>query len=241
MDKDKNLKLGEALSGKEGEFSAESSSRARNRTVMLTPEITGQVRARLAQEAEGFSSPSVDPLDIGGGFESPRAGFSQHEPDADPAGAPQTVALGGPSRGAGAPAEYGAPTARGGSRESGIVWTKETPVVGFLVSYDRDENGEVFVLRSGRIMISSQSGEANTLVVHDDSVSPMHAIMRITTEGEIQVLDQLSEFGTRILRKGGGEEEQLSGEKTSVGHGDVIRFGNRSFHVCTVARNEGES
>ena len=49
MDNEKNAK---SNFEKEENFGGESATRARNRTVMLTPEITGQVRARLAKELE---------------------------------------------------------------------------------------------------------------------------------------------------------------------------------------------
>jgi len=89
-------------------------------------------------------------------------------------------------------------------------------------------------------MITSQAAPgSNCLVIKDDSVSPMHAIMRISSGGEIQVLDQLSEFGTKIMRFGSTEEEQLSGDKGAVEHGDIIKFGNRKFHVCVIAVGEG--
>jgi pSer/pThr/pTyr-binding forkhead associated (FHA) protein len=120
--------------------------------------------------------------------------------------------------------------------QSGIQWTKETPIVGFLVSFDRNVNGEVYELRQGRIMITSAHGEANSLVIQDETVSPMHAIMRINSAGEIQILDQLSEHGTSIVRADSEEVEQLSGEKAVVGHGDMIKFGDRSFVVCVIKR-----
>jgi len=68
----------------------------------------------------------------------------------------------------------------------------------------------------------------------------MHAIVRICEGGEIQVLDQLSEYGTKIMKADSGEEEELSGDKGSIGHGDMILFGKRKFHVCLVSRVEEE-
>jgi hypothetical protein len=223
MDNEKNLNFDAAPAQKEGEFTNESSSRARNRTVMLTPEITGQVRARIAQELEqGFSSPGAKASS--GGFEPVGNAGSTYAP----AGAPR--------------AESGdfkpvAPAAS--TSKQGIAWAKETPIVGFLVSFDANPNGDVYELRSGRVMITSQAAPGSScLVVKDDSVSPMHAIMRVSSGGEIQVLDQLSEFGTKIQRFGSTEEEQLSGDKGAVEHGDIIKFGNRKFHVCIIAVGE---
>ena len=254
MDNEKNLKFDAALRSKEGEFQSEAGSRARNRTVMLTPEITGQVRARLAQDTDP-GQPLTLPESTHGGFEGPRPSSSgafqsptAHHPVAQPgfshssSGAHDQPSdfnpmvsraqLGAPARPA--PASAVVPA------HGGIVWSKESKLIGFLVSYDRLPNGEAFDLRTGRLMVTSQGTEPNSLVISDDTVSPMHAVMRISPEGEIQVLDQLSEYGTRIQRYGTTEEEQLSGEKSTVRHGDTIKFGNRAFHVCLVARADPE-
>lgn len=235
MDNDKNLNFDPVTPTKESDFPAEAGSRARNRTVMLTPEITGQVRARLAQEIDPAAAASAAPPVRDGGFESVvgrGGGFS----------APTESRARGESR---AESGYVAPTpaarpptpaAAPAKREKGIVWTKETPVVGFMVSFDANPNGDIFVLRSGRLMVTSDGNQGdNCLVIDDPSVSPMHAILRITGAGEIQILDQLSEFGTYIRRFGSAEEEQLSGDKSSLEHGDIVKFGNRAFHLCVVA------
>ena len=116
-----------------------------------------------------------------------------------------------------------------------IYWKNNTQLVGFLVSFDYEPNGSYLELRVGRLIVSSKfEGSGNCLVLQDESVSPMHAIMRITLGNSVQVLDQLSESGTRIQRAGGGEEQFLSGEKSTLSHGDVIVFGDRSFYVCLI-------
>lgn len=116
-----------------------------------------------------------------------------------------------------------------------IYWKNNTQLVGFLVSFDNEPNGSYLELRVGRLIVSSKfEGSGNCLVLQDESVSPMHAIMRITLGNSVQVLDQLSESGTRIQRAGGGEEQFLSGEKSTLSHGDVIVFGDRSFYVCLI-------
>lgn len=248
MDKDKNRDY-DTQAGKESEFGSEAgATRARNRTVMLTPEITGQVRARLAQEtdepddngsAAHASAFNTDALEgargSSGGFkltqekETP-AFQGSYTPSATPHSAPKPQpAFGAPS----APAMQAAVTSG-----ANMVWNKMTPLVGFLVSFDKNENGEVYELRSGRLIISSEPASGwSYLVVEDNSVSPMHAILRIDASGVVQVLDQLSEFGTRIKRFGSHEEEQISGEKSTIEHGDVIKFGERTFHVCILALN----
>lgn len=116
-----------------------------------------------------------------------------------------------------------------------IYWKTESPLVGFLVTYDHDPKGSYVELRQGRLMVSNQREESGScLVVLGESVSPMHAIMRVASGGVVQVLDQLSEAGTRVRHMGQPEEEFLSGEKSSLSHGDIVFFGDRKFHVLLV-------
>lgn len=225
MDNEKNT---ENDKRKEGEFSGEPAPRARNRTVMLTPDITGEVRARLAQElgqplgAASAAHAAFEAQATGHTHHSSADGFTAARRD-HPAAAHHTAA----------------PQVAASAFKEGIVWTQETPIIGFLVSYDKNPNGEVAVLRSGRLIITSDKvSGGNFLLIEDSSVSPMHAIMRITGGGEVQVLDQLSEFGTVVQRFGSETEEELSGDKSSLEHGDTIKFGNRKFHVCIVARGD---
>lgn len=279
--------------------------RARNRTVMLTPEITGQVRARLSRENESEErTPSVMGLpEPDGDFVSPRPQLG-HTPEydmeighedmaAEPRYPERPSAANGfnpiarethhiappvqdveatsslpPQRretpvinlGPSEPENYendyqprrsSKPTPtrahkpvfdddEGTSEASGddrIVWLKKTPVVGFLVSYDSDPNGQVFYIRSGRMIVSSeQPNGGNYLQLADETVSPMHAILRVTEDAQVQVLDNLSEYGTTIVKPSSGEEISLSGDKAMVAHGDVIRFGKRSFSVCLIGK-----
>lgn len=123
-----------------------------------------------------------------------------------------------------------------------IHWKADSPLVGFLVTYDHDHKGSYVELRQGRLMVSNQREESGScLVVLGDSISPMHAIMRVAPGGVVQVLDQLSEAGTRVKHMGQEEEEFLSGEKSTVSHGDIIFFGDRKFHVLlVVGQDAGE-
>jgi hypothetical protein len=114
-------------------------------------------------------------------------------------------------------------------------------LVGFLVSFETDPRGMFVELREGRMIVTCESvGAAPCLVIEDSSVSPMHAIMRISSGEPIYILDQLSEFGTRIIHAESGEEESLSGEKGAARHGDIVVFGEKKFHVCLVSIEKGE-
>ena len=205
----------------------ESATRARNRTVMLTPDVTGQVRARLQQEM-GQGAPDQD-------FITPSSArpqtpvmraIVQDEGFVPPATRPTPIV--GPSVTVGSGQPIQRPKAPA---------VQKNPLIGFLVSFDKDPAGEYHELRSGRIIITSDEvGLGNHLVIQDETVSPMHAILRVSPSGEIQVLDQLSEHGTSIRRFGSTEEEQLSGDKSTIDHGDVIKFGKRGFILCIICK-----
>jgi hypothetical protein len=123
-----------------------------------------------------------------------------------------------------------------------IFWKNESPLVGFLVTYDHDTRGAYVELRQGRLMVSNQREESGScFVVAGESVSPMHAIMRVAADGVVQVLDQLSEAGTRVKHIGQSDEEFLSGEKSTLSHGDIVFFGDRKFHVLLVAAEMDEA
>ena len=110
-------------------------------------------------------------------------------------------------------------------------------VVGFLVSYDKDAHGEVYEVRAGRWLLTSRpTDHGDYILVNDESISPLHAIVRATKEGKIQVLDQLSEFGTGVIRAGAEQEEEVAGAMVGVDHGDSIRFGERFFVVVTIPK-----
>lgn len=121
------------------------------------------------------------------------------------------------------------------SRPEEIYWKACTQLVGFLVSFDYESTGSYLELRTGRLLVTSQPDQSsNCLVLAHETVSPSHAVMRVATGGSVQVLDQLSESGTRIRKLETGEEVLLSGEKAALSHGDVVSFGDRNFHVCLI-------
>lgn len=121
-----------------------------------------------------------------------------------------------------------------GSREY-IEWKKTAKLVGFLISYAHDSMGGYIELREGRLLVSNGVHSTDScLVIDHESVSSMHAIMRISADGTILILDQLSEHGTRIKRADSGKEDQLMGDKTSITHGDVVIFGECEYHLVVI-------
>jgi hypothetical protein len=108
-------------------------------------------------------------------------------------------------------------------------------VIGFLISYDAEPHGEVYDIRAGRWLVTSRPTDHGEYILIDDpTISSLHAIIRATVDGKVQVLDQLSEHGTGVLRVGSTSEEEVAGAMTSVNHGDSVRFGKRHFVICLV-------
>jgi len=166
-----------------------------------------------------------------GRMSHPQSPGSGHNQSAGKWSGQPAAPQGGFSQGYAGISEAPESAAASGSEEA--FWKNMTPIVGFLVSFDHNPMGAYVELRSGRLMVSSErEASGNCLVIHDSSVSPMHAIMRVSGGTSLQILDQLSENGTRIKRAGSDEEEMLSGEKSTLSHGDVVVFGERRFHVC---------
>lgn len=243
------------------ESEGSAAPRARNRTVMLTPEMTGQLRSRMGREGIISQDPQAGPVQSlppgppPARDEMPPQQFRPVQKTPQHPIRPDTYILqqeldqvrnalnppqsGGFQAPATTPPAFAKPVEPGAAEsKTGVYWSRLSPVLGFLVSYDDDENGEVFDLRQGRVIVTCErAGHGDYLVINDQTISPMHAILRITAAGEVQVLDQLSEYGTKIQRMGSEETEDLSGERSAVSHGDVLYFGKRSFHVCMVVRN----
>jgi hypothetical protein len=265
----------EGAEGEEAEKPKERAPRARNRTVMLTPDITGQVRARLGEEngaplPDGFHSPQSTGLGTGRplalpaetprpnvitaptpqptpSYSEPQSGWASPARGETPYAAPSTPLSSGlipmqTHRPPAAPLQYeepvhvAPPSVPLREQSEGSYYVKESPIVGFLVSFDVNPNGDVFELRVGRLVVTSDHASGGSyILVRDETVSPMHAIVRVSPSGEIQVLDQLSEYGTKIKRFGSDLEEELSGDKSVLQHGDLVKFGERAFLVCLLA------
>jgi hypothetical protein len=127
--------------------------------------------------------------------------------------------------------------------ETGVRAVSKGPrqkLVGFLVSYDTDPLGEVLELRVGRWLVTSRPTDQGDYVLIDDpTISPLHAILRSGADGQVRLLDQLSEHGSGIVRSGKSEEETLTGSLAQVNHGDSVRLGKRHFCVCLLPRTKG--
>lgn len=124
-----------------------------------------------------------------------------------------------------------------GTPQQAVVRSKapEAKIVGFLISFDKNAYGEVYELRAGRWLLTSRpTDHGDYILVEDDTISPLHAIIRVSKDGKLQVLDQLSEFGTFHSPGGKNNEVEISGSMAAIQHGDIVRFGKRHFVVCTV-------
>ncbi len=270
-------------------------SRARNRTVLLTPDAIGQVRASAAaEEAGGVQDPmnellppvSWDYQQPGSAAVAPEApapesyssvgkGVEEVRREADsnatgrrttgkfsspvgpaapraPQPAPQmgqTMVMTSPAPGTGFGVRPGKGSTATNLRQAApepipapapVMRAPAAPkskIIGFLISFDANKNGEVFEIRAGRWLVTSRpTDHGDFILIDDETISPLHAIIRATGEGKMQVLDQLSEFGTGVTRVDSATEEEVAGTMANVSHGDTVRFGKRNFVVCVVPK-----
>ena len=111
----------------------------------------------------------------------------------------------------------------------------QSKLIGMLVCFDNNPNGEIVEIRTGRWLLTSRPTDlGDFIMIEDESISPLHGIIRATHDGKVQVLDQLSEYGTTVTKSDSGEEIDIAGKMVLVDHGDTIRFGERTFTVCLV-------
>lgn len=113
-----------------------------------------------------------------------------------------------------------------------------TKLVAFLVSFDALSSGEAFALREGRWVVSSVplGIPGLTLLINDKSVSAVHATLAVNADGQIKIQDHFSEGGTGIVRGPNAVEEAVKDAVQLVTHGDLLRFGTRSFRLCVIPK-----
>lgn len=118
-----------------------------------------------------------------------------------------------------------------------VVYSNQTALIGFLILMEEgsDNYSKYIELNKGRLIVTSISPKGGDFILIDDeSVSPMHAVLRISDKNSIQILDQLSEQGTKIVKSTSGEVQELLGDKSTLEHGDIVSFGDFSLKVCLI-------
>ncbi|MBX7137672.1 MAG: FHA domain-containing protein [Oligoflexia bacterium] len=219
-----------ALNEEPAPYIADSTTRARKATITLCSGATKRVRSFLDED----SIPDEDGSWIS--VSQTRSAGNGGERSA-PGPLPKFQRLnrhGSTTRGEGM--EPGLVNYLASSGMAGEVADPLAPIVGFMVSFDANPSGEAYVLRSGRWIITSAPVALpnSTIVISDSSIAPMHATLSISSAGEIKVLDQFSVTGTWVKRAGSESEEKIVDAAASIAHGDVLRLGNRNFHVSLI-------
>ncbi|MCS6962070.1 MAG: FHA domain-containing protein [Deltaproteobacteria bacterium] len=106
---------------------------------------------------------------------------------------------------------------------------------GFLITYHFIQEGEFFPIYEGRLIVTNkldEKRETNYLVINHDTIDPFHAIIRVT-DGNLLVLDQLSEYGTQVT-KNDGQVIVLNGDKCELTCRDKLKFGDVEFVVLLI-------
>lgn len=119
-----------------------------------------------------------------------------------------------------------------------VTYTDSKELLGFLI-YKNEESGlfsNYIELRKSRLIVTSIAPKGGEFIfINDESVSPMHAVLRISDNKSIQILDQLSENGTKLIKAKTAEEIELLGDKSTIEHGDKVIFGNFTCKICLIS------
>ena len=117
---------------------------------------------------------------------------------------------------------------------NGIYWKEQTPLIGFLITFNNNPNGDFYELREGKLVITSQMNKnMNSLVINDESIAVMHAVMKITSN-KITLLDPFGENVTTLKHFNSDEVIELSEESEIIKDKDIVTFGNVTFKVCLI-------
>lgn len=112
-------------------------------------------------------------------------------------------------------------------------------LIGWLVSYAGNAQGQAHELRTGRFIVSSPAGQAGNaeerlIAIEEQSVSAPHAAMNALPNHKLVVQDIFSQHGSYLTKANSAQETPITGP-VEVGHGDWIRLGERTrFQVCLV-------
>ena len=117
---------------------------------------------------------------------------------------------------------------------NGIYWKEQTPLIGFLITFNNNPNGDFYELREGKLVITSQMNKnMNSLVINDESIAVMHTVMKITSN-KIALLDPFGENVTTLKHFNSDEVIELSEESEIIKDKDIVTFGNVTFKVCLI-------
>ena len=106
-------------------------------------------------------------------------------------------------------------------------------LIGWLVSYQNNDRGCYYELRSGKVFVGGGVIEGERVISLDNKeFSTPHAVLSASTDHTLVVQDVFSDSGTFFRRSGTADEIEVHGP-VSLEHGDWIRFGDTlRFQVC---------
>ena len=113
--------------------------------------------------------------------------------------------------------------------------TRESRLVGWLVSYEMDNKGKSFEIRAGRSLLSSDNAQDKRVItVRESSIAAPHTALSASPRHKVMVQDIFSESGTYLTKAASGKELEVQGP-TELEHGDWLRIGDKTrFQVCLI-------
>lgn len=106
----------------------------------------------------------------------------------------------------------------------GAAATPGRRVVGWMISFDVNEEGQEYVIREGRNTLG-RARDCDISIFYDEHISSLHATI-VTRNGTFKVRDEMTNNGTFINGQDIGP-----GESAAVKSGDVLRVGRCTFKL----------
>lgn len=109
-------------------------------------------------------------------------------------------------------------------------------LIGWLISYELDELGAAFEVRSGRSFIAAQKNGASGRVIEieNPSLSTPHCAIHAGENHKVLIQDIFTEGGSYLTRADGDTEQRITGP-VELHHGDWLRIGKTlRLQVCLI-------
>ncbi|HMO02428.1 MAG TPA: FHA domain-containing protein [Oligoflexia bacterium] len=108
-------------------------------------------------------------------------------------------------------------------------------LVGWLVSYQNNSQGDYYEIRTGRRIIgASQVADEKTIVIKENTISNLHAAINANLNNELIIQDLFSDYGTFVTKKGTSKEAKIEAP-TKLEHGDWIKLGDKArYQICLI-------
>lgn len=108
-------------------------------------------------------------------------------------------------------------------------------LIGWLVSYELENQGKAFEIRAGRTLVSADSeGRSRLISINASGVSSPHLALSASPKHTVLVQDIFSDQGSYITKADSTDERPVRGA-VELQHGDWLRIGPKTrLQLCLI-------